>query len=208
MVDSDLPALPPKLSGPLPWLKTVKPLKRGPSADNIEGDQRAAKRTKFVPLSEATEIGKADETARDIEDFDVIIIVLVGPEECRFSLHKIKLCSKSKFFRAACSERWIEGQEKLVRLPEVKVEVFRVYCEWIYNSNLPTIRCTAGDKETEKAVERNQLAHLYLLGDSLDDLELRRAATQAIFTFLRARCGIFTVSTFAIVWSSTPPGNC
>jgi hypothetical protein len=47
MVDSDLPALPPNPIGGSAWLK------RGPSADNIEGEQRAAKRAGYGPPAHA-----------------------------------------------------------------------------------------------------------------------------------------------------------
>jgi hypothetical protein len=70
-----------------------------------------------------TEDSKADETASSI--FDNTIAVHVSPTEYRFVVHQNKICEKSKFFRAACSKRWIEGQEKLVRLPEVDIEVFQ-----------------------------------------------------------------------------------
>lgn len=53
-------------------------------------------------------------------DYDSLITVLVGAGEERFTVHKDVICVKSKFFRAACSDRWQEGQEKVVRLPEAR----------------------------------------------------------------------------------------
>jgi hypothetical protein len=148
---------------------------------------------------------KTDKIASDIEDFDDVILVLIGPEQRRFTLHKLKLCSKSKFFRAACSEHWEEGLQKLIRLPDVKVESFRQYCEWIYTSVIPTSKCTRASELKLKVAEQELFINLYLLGDSLDDVSLRKAATQAIFSHLKAGSGILTPSILANVWSSTPP---
>jgi hypothetical protein len=179
--------------------------KRGPSADNIEGDQRAAKRTKYVPLSEVTGVGRADETARDIEDFDNIITVLVGSEEKRFIIHQDAICDKSKFFKAACSKRWIEGQAKLVRLPEVKPEVFQQYSNWVYSGTITPCRCVDATESNFRVAEQLMFIDLYLLGDSLDDISLRKAATQASLSHLKAGNGIPPPSALAVVWSLTPP---
>jgi hypothetical protein len=111
-----------------------------------------------------------------MEDFDGIIFVLVGPEEKHFSLYKSKLCSKSKFFKAACSESWIKN--KTVRQPHVTVELFRHYCEWIYSETIPANTCTSGSTDAMKHKEHMLLIRLYLFGDSLDDIKLRNEATR------------------------------
>jgi hypothetical protein len=78
-----------------------------------------------------TRDSKADATARDIQDFENIVTVLVSPEEKRFIIHQEAICDKSKFSKAAYSKSWIEGQERLVRLSEVRAEVFQCYSNWI-----------------------------------------------------------------------------
>jgi len=85
---------------------------------------------------------EADVPARDIQDFDKIIVVLVDSEEKHFSVHQDAICDKSKFSKAACSKHWIEGQEKLIRLPEVKPEVFQRYSNWIYSGTILASRLT------------------------------------------------------------------
>ena len=45
----------------------------------------------------------------------------------QFTIHKHLICAKSKFFEAACSKLWAEDTEKVVRLPEVKVDAFQAY---------------------------------------------------------------------------------
>ena len=80
------------------------------------------------------------------------------------------VCASSKFFRAACSTRWKEGQEKIVRLPTVRPSVFDMYMDWIYLGEIArnvTTQLTA------------QLIELYLLGDMLNDTNLRNETIAA-----------------------------
>jgi hypothetical protein len=67
------------------------------------------------------------------------ITVLVGAERKPFMVHKDKICAKSKFFRAACSEAyepWAAMDEKIVRLVEESPEHFEAYVKWIYISQV------------------------------------------------------------------------
>jgi hypothetical protein len=125
-----------------------------------------------------------------------MITALVGPEETPFSVHQEAICDKSKFFRAACSKRWVEGQERRVRLPEVKVEAFRHYC-----------KCTPESELDGKVAEHALLVSLYVLGDSLDDVQLRNLTTQELSTSLERSDLLPSPSMYADVWSSTPSGS-
>lgn len=48
---------------------------------------------------------------------------------------------------------------------------------------------------------------LYLLGDSLDDVQLRNLATQRFCTSLEAGDSLPSTPTYADIWASTPPGS-
>jgi hypothetical protein len=157
-------------------------------------------------LSSTAKNTKADSMTSDIEDFDDIITVLVGPEERRSSLHKPNLCNKSRFFEAACSKRWIEGQKKIVSLPEVRVDLFRKYCEWVYSDRLPSNRCNMQSEPADLVEEQDMIIGLYLLGDSLDDLRLRGSAIKAMTKSMSA-IGFPVPDHIATVWSSTPSGS-
>ena len=131
----------------------------------------------------------------------------MGPEEKRFSVHKEAICAKSKFFAAACSKRWIEGQEKLVRLPETKAEAFKEYCKWVYSGVIPNTHCTPTSDDKDKIDEKNLFISLYLLGDSLEDVQLRNVAIQAFCNGLRAADTLPQSSKYTEIWSSTPSGS-
>jgi len=138
-----------------------------------------------------------------IQDFDTIIVILVGPEEQPFTLHQDLVCAKSKFFQAACSKRWIEGQEKLVRLPKVEGRVFQHYWKWVYSDSFPV-----GDDETEeKRGIRHLWIDLYLLGDSLDDIQLRNQTMEELYEGMDDETDLPDSCFIAKAWSSTPPSS-
>jgi hypothetical protein len=99
------------------------------------------------------------------------ISILVDTEEEKFVIHNAFICPKSKFFRAACSERCRES--KVIRLPEVSVDDFPLYAHWVYNSTI--------DVEVEGVEEtQDNCLRMYILGDVFDDYRLRNAAMELL----------------------------
>lgn len=111
-------------------------------------------------------------------DYDSMVTVLFGAAEQRFTVHKDVICVKSKFFRNACSKRWPEGEEKIVRLPKARsTRAFQIYMDWTYTNELVidnVDRPTAGTRLVDKVIE------IYLLGDVLDDVKLRNKALELL----------------------------
>lgn len=104
----------------------------------------------------------------------------MGPNEQLFGVHKDVICKDSDFFRAACSTNWLEGQEKLVRLPEVKPSVFQVYLDWAYTGILAVE--DAQTPEEDRGRSSSGIIDVYLLGDVLGDVKLRNQAMQLLNT--------------------------
>ena len=92
-------------------------------------------------------------------------------------MHKSWLCARSKFFKAACSER-CGGSSRAIKLPEISVRDFDLYFHWLYTSKI--------EGEGEEDVEQAQQIYLsmYILGDVLDDYELRNAAMEHLIESL------------------------
>jgi hypothetical protein len=88
--------------------------------------------------------------------------------------------------------------------------VFQRYSNWIYSGLISGIRCTRASSIKDQSSEHNYLVYLYLLGDSLDDIQLRNTAIQELSKHLEA-CELGEVfpmpSETAEVWSFTPPGS-
>jgi hypothetical protein len=114
------------------------------------------------------------------------------------------ICAKSGFFRAACSTRWLEGREKVVRLPEVMAKVFQVYVDWAYTGNL--ILGAAATFSPGKRPTCRGLVDLYLLGDVLDDVKLRNKAMQLLNAHVAAHLSP-GFATICHVWENTPPSS-
>jgi hypothetical protein len=135
--------------------------------------------------------------------------VLVGPtgEEEKFTVHKDLVCASSKFFMVASSKRWLEGREKAVRLPEVKKETFQAYVVWIYAGKVNVNKSIKGDVKLAAGEEFRETVDLYLLGDVLDDLQLRNAAMRAIVTGLEDWNVQPSCKLINHIWDSTPPGS-
>jgi hypothetical protein len=145
-------------------------------------------------------------TYSNIDEFDNIITVLVGKEEKRFILHQDAVCAKSKFFKAACSKQWREGQEQIVRLPEAGVAAFKAYSAWVYSGDVAEHTCTPESEEEDMDVAQTSLIDLYLLGDTLDDIQLRNKAMSMLFACIR-HCVIPSIDNVRHIWESTPSGS-
>lgn len=101
-------------------------------------------------------------------------------------MYKDIICARSKFFKAACSKRWVEGQLKVVKLPEVSTSVFRRYLSWVYSGHLEWA-CPGDDTEEEadpddEIHEMGMMIDLYILGHSLDDIQLRNKVVEILVT--------------------------
>ena len=136
-----------------------------------------------------------------------MVTVLVGQEVKRFTLHQDAVCDKSKFFKAACAKRWLEGQERVVRLPEVKPVDFQTYCSWIYTGQVADGTCTTASTNDERRQEYDQTIQLYLLADKLDDVQLRNRATIKLFHSMRSGDQLVNSTAINLVWESTLIGS-
>lgn len=117
------------------------------TAHRKDGDSKAQARRsgrrfrthgKAFPVSLAPKMDQVkvtDKTRLSDCHYENTISVLVGDKKQLFTVYKDVICASSKFFKAACSERWIEGKEKKISLPEVEPALFRSYVAWLYSGN-------------------------------------------------------------------------
>jgi hypothetical protein len=80
--------------------------------------------------------------------------------------------------------------------------VFQAYSNWIYSGGL-----TQEGEVKVKRSRRSMFFLLYTLGDMLDDIQLRRAASCGFFNFLATGGMLPDPNGIAAIWSSTPPGS-
>jgi hypothetical protein len=96
-----------------------------------------------------------------------MIEIIVGPRERRFIVQKDPIRAKSRFFQVACSDRWREGQERVVRVPEAHTSTaFKMYLDWTHTNEVSV--------DDDRGFARvRPLVEFYLLGDVLDDIGVR-----------------------------------
>jgi hypothetical protein len=108
--------------------------------------------------------------------YDDLVVVLVGANEQRFSVHKGILTAKSNFFEAALSARWLDEKEKSVRLPEHTTTAFQSYVRWAYigEVDLAPMPEKGGPEDMIETCTKTRSEHLdlYLLAHYLQDISL------------------------------------
>jgi hypothetical protein len=109
------------------------------------------------------------------------------------------LCSKSKFFRAACSERWRSGQEKILRLPDVEATMFERYVDWAYG-NILVCR-----EDANKPFQ--MLLKTSLLGDKFLDVKLRNKVMKAVASHSYVEGVCPGPTSISLVWDGTAPNS-
>lgn len=141
-------------------------------------------------------------------DYNDVISVLVGQKEQPFTVHKDLMCAKSKFFAAACSERWMDGKSKVVRLPESEAQVFQIYMAWLFTGNAAVegIKNTITEDEFSDANEQHTLIELYLLAQYLDDIKLRNQRVSVLIKRSLVWKTMPYLTDLKVVWDSTTPG--
>jgi len=149
-------------------------------------------------------------------DYHDTITVLVGTAEKPFTVHREALCAKSRFFAAACSSRWTEGKEKVVRLSEQKAESFQEYVHWVYNHEIDLeplpeqMSASPNTTELDKGRRRVrcQYLELYLLADKLRDTKLANRVMDLLVDVCCVR-GLLLPSVVLITraYEQTAPGS-
>ncbi|KAK3697349.1 hypothetical protein LTR37_017494 [Vermiconidia calcicola] len=155
--------------------------------------------------SSGTKKRKADDssngkTKKFRTEFSATITVIVrsGDLERTLTVHEDLICSRSDFFKAACSATWANAAEKVVKLPHSNSRIFRLYLEWIYakgNDLAGLVRSAV--KEIEDRAVRDfiyqVLCWLWVLADYLGD---RGCKNEVIDTLIRDyNCNSVGVST-------------
>ena len=130
------------------------------------------------------------------------MIDLVGAEGQPFSVYQDVICASSKFFKAACSERWVEGKEKKVSLPEVKPKHFQQYVAWLYSGNYQ-LQASQTDTAIAIGAAIETGLELYILGDVLDDIRFRNKMMENL---ANSDLRYFPhPATLCVLWERTPP---
>lgn len=64
------------------------------------------------------------------------VLIYVDSDEQEFRIHEHLLTSSSDFFKNALKNEWAEGHARKVKLPEVDVNAFMIWEQWLYARDL------------------------------------------------------------------------
>jgi hypothetical protein len=113
-------------------------------------------------------------------DFDSMIILLVGPEEQRMTVHREFLGQSSKFFQAALKEEWAESRE--IKLPEELPIHMGYYIGHLYGQKLPThVIMEKSQCHPGILLHYGLLAELYVLGERRLDAKYQNLIMHGFF---------------------------
>jgi hypothetical protein len=105
------------------------------------------------------------------------IIVKVGAEGKKYTLHKKLLLYHSSYFRGALSGGFKETNDGVVLLDDVATDVFDIFVDWLYEKKLPN--CVEANASSYGEVSIR--FHSYVLADRLIAPGFKTAIFDTIF---------------------------
>jgi hypothetical protein len=108
------------------------------------------------------------------------VTLLVGPDEQPLIAHETYVTQNSEFFKAAMKKEWFEGQNRVIKLPEVETETVENYLAFTYGRGLPTAKMNYVPKLTPEAGPWNVLVELYIFGERVLDKYVRNEVIKEI----------------------------
>jgi hypothetical protein len=110
-----------------------------------------------------------------------LVTLLVGPKEEEFAVHESCITRNSDFFKAALKKEWIEGQTRIIKLPEETcTKNFVHYLNYAYNEGLPTEGIKTATDEIFDGNPYDTLGKMYVIGERMLDKSVQKAVAGEI----------------------------
>ena len=129
--------------------------------------------------------------------------MLVGPNEQSFTIHTHIITSHSTFFTAAYSKDYREGQEKLIRLPEINIDTFLVYLQWVYSGRIVITDGHGKLLGAETTTSGYPLTQLYVTAEFLGDTLLRNKIIDRLRKLAGPKRGVPTLQMIHFAYENT-----
>lgn len=99
------------------------------------------------------------------------VVVIVGPSKTKYNLHRVIICTKSPFFKAACKRNTFkEGQERTINLPEINEVAFTTVLNIMYGGKFKLPRNFGIDKTVDIWMTADYLGLDDLLERIIDEM--------------------------------------
>lgn len=117
-------------------------------------------------------------TIFDFSSQDAVTLV-VGAEQEEMLVHGTYLSRNSEFFKAALKKEWVEGQTRLIKLPEESPDVMKHYLTYVYHDKLK-VSDTTPTELMHYYDQYSTLADLYMYGERFLNRALQHAVIENI----------------------------
>ncbi|KAK4889098.1 hypothetical protein LTR27_012066 [Elasticomyces elasticus] len=103
-----------------------------------------------------------------------------GHTKQTFDVYELSLVTHSEFFRAAASERWKEGQERTVSLPDDKPEYFEIFFNFLNGGQIFSSKADDYIKEKNTDAEWARLLLCWVFGQKILSVTFKDAIVDAM----------------------------
>lgn len=110
------------------------------------------------------------------------VLVRVGHNGEKRFVHKKLLCESSGFFQNALKGNWTESQDREVKLPLAKDDIFKIWVQWLYTGKIFLTQESDGCEITKisAGIEWTTWEECYRLGDFLRDMDFLDACIDVV----------------------------
>lgn len=130
-----------------------------------------------------------------------VVVLLVGPDEVPFTIHKDLLCIHSGYFRTEFAKDHVDKVEYIVKFPETLVNIFGCFQNFIYTGKVY-------DKDGGKEIpDYSLLMGLWKLATQLCTAHLKVAVLNTMIERRRLTSRIPGTSLLIQAWKETEEGS-
>jgi hypothetical protein len=121
-------------------------------------------------------------TANRLHSYNGIVGIDVGAGDKRtiFRVHMALLTARSDFFKKALNGKWMEAEEKIVRLPEDDPTVYATYVHHLYTGELVVQPDEQKPVKELLSEQHHMLCSVYVLAEKILDIETKNAVFHAM----------------------------
>ena len=142
--------------------------------------------------------------------------MLVGTEQTEFLVHKAVLTKSSDVFKSCCNGEWKEAKDKVIKLPEVAEETFKIYLHWLYTGTLivnETVKLEdmqnkdVGIRQDTSRAYHCALVDLAIFADGHGDMAFQNDVINALAEVeLKTRVSL-SAANIGVLWQQLPAAS-
>lgn len=134
-------------------------------------------------------------------------VILVGFEQKEFLVDVEVLTQGNDYFEIMFIRTLTEQGRRVLRMPSLDTEVFQAYLQYAYGRRVIVMDSEDARQSRSKAEEQVKIANLWDFANSITDVALQNATTDAFVDTLQAASVPISVATIHHLWEITHRPN-